>query len=100
MLTQLTRLAGDLNSDILGPHLTQIETLINQLEPILAAAVQSKSTLEGLVTGLRSFVDTIPTAVYRGNLLIFMWLAGLVNDHGGTTNLAASPSLTSVLAPA
>jgi phospholipid/cholesterol/gamma-HCH transport system substrate-binding protein len=98
-LTQLTRLAGDLNREVLVPHLDQVETLIADLGPVLGSLVQSQTQVEGLITGLDHFVTTIQHATYQGQLLIFLWLDGLVDDHGNILPLPRATSLSSLLAP-
>jgi phospholipid/cholesterol/gamma-HCH transport system substrate-binding protein len=99
-VSQLTRLATDLNAEVLDPHLGQVETLVAQLGPILASAVQSQSAVGGLVSGLDHFVTTIQRATYKGQLLIFLYLAGLVNDSGAILPLPRATSLQSLLEPA
>jgi phospholipid/cholesterol/gamma-HCH transport system substrate-binding protein len=98
---QLSRLAGDLNTEVLQPHLAQLETILAQLNPVVADLVSNKSDLEGLVSGLHRFVDLIPQAVYQGQLLVSVWLAGLVKAGGATSPFTQSqlPSLTSLLTP-
>jgi phospholipid/cholesterol/gamma-HCH transport system substrate-binding protein len=100
-LTQLTRLAGDLNYEVIIPHLTQIEQLISNLSPILSQAAQAKTTVENLVVGLKTFVLALPKAFSDGQAILNVWVAGLVQDGGGTTSsfTPAAPSLTSLLAP-
>jgi phospholipid/cholesterol/gamma-HCH transport system substrate-binding protein len=98
-LTQLTRLAGDLNAEVLVPHLAQVEGLIAELGPILGSAVQKQSQIGDLITGLRRFVDVFPHAAYQGQLLIFFFLAGAVLGTGTTVRTSAAPSLTDLLRP-
>jgi phospholipid/cholesterol/gamma-HCH transport system substrate-binding protein len=99
-LTQLTRLAGDLNSEVINPHLAQIEQLIANLSPILSETAQAKTSVEGLVTGLKTFVLALPKAISGGQILLNVWVAGLVHDGGATNPFTpSSPSLSSLLAP-
>jgi phospholipid/cholesterol/gamma-HCH transport system substrate-binding protein len=98
---QLTRLAGDLNREVLLPHLSQIETLLGQLDPVLGSLAQSRSQLGDLASKLKIFVDQIPKAVYNSTILFYAWLAGTVKPGGGTDPLpvVGTPLLQSLLGP-
>lgn len=98
---QLTRLAGDLNREVLLPHLDQIETLLGQLDPVLGSLAQSRTQLGDLAGKLKIFVDQIPKAVYNSTILFYAWLAGTVKPGGGTEPLpvVGTPLLQSLLGP-
>jgi phospholipid/cholesterol/gamma-HCH transport system substrate-binding protein len=96
---QLTRLAGDLNREVLVPHLQQIETLLGQLDPVLGSLAKSRSQLGELAGRLKVFVDQIPKAVYNSTILFYAWFAGTVKPGGATAPLPGVPLLTQLLTP-
>jgi phospholipid/cholesterol/gamma-HCH transport system substrate-binding protein len=94
-LSELTTLSTTLNNDVIQPHLGQIESLLNRLDPVLGELVASRPLLEKLINGLKAFVDIVPRARFGDALELFAWVAGLMSPNGQTHPLP----VTTILSP-
>jgi phospholipid/cholesterol/gamma-HCH transport system substrate-binding protein len=83
-LIQLTALAREANKTFYPRHAARLRTLLTQIDAIAAAMLRGKEDLKAVVAGLQRFIDTPPITA-NGQLLIYVWLKGLLPPKSKTT---------------
>ncbi|MGW0588760.1 MCE family protein [Streptosporangium sp. NPDC002607] len=76
-LRELTALAREVNDTIYPRHEARLRTLLRELDAVSTSAVRGKEDLKVLVSRVQSFLDQ-PPLVVNGQLLISVWLKGLL----------------------
>lgn len=76
-LRELTALAREVNDTIYPRHQARLRTLLRDLNAVTTSAVRGKEDLKVLVGRLQDFLDQ-PPLVVNGQLLISVWLKGLL----------------------
>ncbi|UBU17059.1 MCE family protein [Nonomuraea gerenzanensis] len=97
-IVALTRLAEQANLTVYPRHAQRLRTLLRELETVSTAMQRGKEDLKALVAELQSFIDTPPITV-NGQVLIYVWLKGLlpsvrgtpVTERGGDFSLLLEP---------
>ncbi|MFI6497728.1 MCE family protein [Nonomuraea typhae] len=80
-LIALTDLAREANATVYPRHAARLRTIMRELDAITDAMVRGKDDLKRLVARLQYFIDTPPITV-NGQVLIYVWLKGLLVDDG------------------
>ncbi|AQZ64686.1 virulence factor Mce [[Actinomadura] parvosata subsp. kistnae] len=81
-IVALTRLAEQANLTVYPRHAARLRTLLRELEAISTAMQRGKEDLKALVAKLQAFIDTPPITV-NGQVLIYVWLKGLLPNVRG-----------------
>ncbi|GAA4921759.1 phospholipid/cholesterol/gamma-HCH transport system substrate-binding protein [Nonomuraea thailandensis] len=97
-IVALTRLAEQANLTVYPRHAERLRTLLRELEAVSTAMQRGKEDLKALVAKLQAFIDTPPITV-NGQVLIYVWLKGLlpsvrgtpVRERGGDFSLLLEP---------
>ncbi|MFF5204434.1 MCE family protein [Streptosporangium sp. NPDC000396] len=76
-LQELTALAREVNTTVYPRHAARLRALLNRLDAVSNAMVRGKEDLKVLVGRVQRFID-LPPIVVNGQLLIFVWLKGLL----------------------
>lgn len=76
-LRELTALAREVNDTLYPRHEARLRTLLRDLNAVTVSAVRGKEDLKVLVGRLQDFLDQ-PPLVVNGQLLISVWLKGLL----------------------
>ncbi|TYB54224.1 MCE family protein [Nonomuraea sp. PA05] len=82
-IVALTRLAEQANLTVYPRHAQRLRTLVRELEAVSTSMQRGSEDLKGLVAELQSFIDTPPITV-NGQVLIYVWLKGLLPNVRGT----------------
>ncbi|MBB6552677.1 MCE family protein [Nonomuraea rubra] len=97
-IVALTKLAEQANLTVYPRHAERLRTLLRELEAVSTAMQRGKEDLKALVAKLQAFIDTPPITV-NGQVLIYVWLKGLlpsvrgtpVRERGGDFSLLLEP---------
>ncbi|MEV0993974.1 MCE family protein [Nonomuraea sp. NPDC050202] len=97
-IVALTELAEQANLTVYPRHAERLRTLLRELEAVSTAMQRGKEDLKALVAKLQAFIDTPPITV-NGQVLIYVWLKGLlpsvrgtpVRERGGDFSLLLEP---------
>ncbi|MGC5012892.1 MCE family protein [Streptosporangium sp. DT93] len=76
-LRELTALAREVNDTLYPRHGARLRTLLRELDAVSASMVRGGEDLKTLVGRVQRFMD-LPPIVVNGQLLIFVWLKGLL----------------------
>lgn len=68
---QLTRTARLLNDTVLAGRVRRLQTMLHQLDPVLARLGGDRARLTTLINGMVTFEQKLPRAAYDGQLLIY-----------------------------
>ncbi|GAA2847715.1 hypothetical protein GCM10010517_04830 [Streptosporangium fragile] len=81
-LRELTALAREINDTVYPRHEARLRTLLRDLDAVSGAMVRGREDLKLLVARVQQFIDS-PPIVVNGQLLIFVWLKGLLLPRPG-----------------
>ncbi|MDF5755908.1 MCE family protein [Spongiactinospora sp. TRM90649] len=81
-LAALTALAREVNATIHPRHAERLRRLLTDLDAVATAALRGKEDLKELAARVQVFLDQ-PPIVANGQLLIYVWLRGLILPLGG-----------------
>ncbi|MCF6472926.1 MCE family protein [Nonomuraea sp. MG754425] len=82
-IVALTKLAEQANLTVYPRHARRLRTLLRELEAVSTSMQRGKEDLKALVAELQAFIDTPPITV-NGQVLIYVWLKGLLPSVRGT----------------
>ncbi|MBO3745314.1 MCE family protein [Streptosporangiaceae bacterium NEAU-GS5] len=92
-LVSLTDFARAGNKIFYPRHAARLRTLLTRLDAITNSMVRGKDDLKALIAQLQRWIDAPPITA-NGQLLIYVWLKGLITDTPAKT-----PSLLNLLEP-
>jgi len=93
---KITELARTVNDTVLVGRTGQLQTLLDELGPVIATLASDKTNLSNLIRTAQLFVERVPRGVYNGQLLLYPILTFNVYPSSTTTPGKATAVMTAL----